>query len=231
MHQARNSNVELLRIFAIISITLYHNEVWGGYSFDIITLNKVIVDVLSMFGKVGVNLFVVISGYYSIKKSFFLKKVIQIEIETVFFSWLFLLVVILRRIILHESLLQENFIKGAIKCIFPNLFGSYWYAAAFIILCLLAPFINKLVLSLSQKQFGYLIVLLLVIWSVIPTCTMQVTSQYGFNNYLWMPIPYLIGAYYGIYPNINKFHEKKIKAITCLAIMVHCGSVIIYISM
>lgn len=61
----RISNIELLRILAIIGITFYHNRVWELYSFDSITTNVFLIDSLSMFGKIGVNLFVLITGYYS----------------------------------------------------------------------------------------------------------------------------------------------------------------------
>lgn len=60
MHE-RNSNIELLRIFAMIGIILYHNFTWGGYTFDSVSTNYILLDSLSMFGKIGVNVFVIIT--------------------------------------------------------------------------------------------------------------------------------------------------------------------------
>ena len=199
MDKRRNSNVELLRIVMMIFIIFYHNAIHGGYSFEIITSNKILVDVLSMFGKIAVNIFIVITGYYSIDKNFNINKVVHIWIEVLFYSIVLGIVSIAFLVYTKEITTIAEVIKEVIKFIFPIVFGNYWFASAFIILCFISPFINRFIHSLSYAEFRICMIVLIVVWSVIPTITLG-KSDFGFNNYLWAPITYMIGAYIKLYP-------------------------------
>ena len=60
----RQSNIELLRIIAMIFIIAHHFAVHGGFNFstDIITVNSLWIQFIKIGGKIGVNIFVLISG-------------------------------------------------------------------------------------------------------------------------------------------------------------------------
>lgn len=62
----RNSSFELLRIVSMILIIAHHYSVHGGwvYDYNILSTNKLFIDLLSIGGKLGVNCFVVITGFF-----------------------------------------------------------------------------------------------------------------------------------------------------------------------
>ena len=81
----RQSNIELLRIIAMVIIVAHHFAVHGGFDFPIETVapNRLWIQFLALGGKIGVNIFVLISGYFlidakSLKKVKVLKLWLQI---------------------------------------------------------------------------------------------------------------------------------------------------------
>ena len=76
----RRSNFELLRVIAIVFIILYHFVFYQKDIFSVITTNSVINILYSLFyagGKIGVALFIMITGYFMIDKEITLKKLIK----------------------------------------------------------------------------------------------------------------------------------------------------------
>ena len=193
----------------------------GGYQFNGVSFNKCLVDVLCMYGKIGVNLFVLITGYFGIKERFNLKKILKIECETLFASYLLYIVSTILVFVNAVQIDEIELFKQGIRCAFPTIFGSYWYSAAFIILCFLKPFLNKLINALDQTQLRGFIIVLLIIWCVIPTLTLQINSGYGWNNYLWMPIPYIIGGYIRQYQESFAIQKNKLICIIIAINILH----------
>lgn len=83
----RQSNLELLRIFSMILIVMHHYAIHGG--FDVIDMqfnfNKEVIRFFTFGGKLGVNLFIMISGYFLIKSKFKKKNLLRLWITTTFF--------------------------------------------------------------------------------------------------------------------------------------------------
>ena len=75
----RNSNLELLRIISMLLIIMHHYSI-HGFSPNILyySSNKYILDFLSLEGKLGVNCFILISGYFMINQKFTIKKLLSI---------------------------------------------------------------------------------------------------------------------------------------------------------
>lgn len=68
--ECRSSYFELLRIVAILLIISFHYVFSGGYSFDAgLSFNKITVDFFTMVGELGVNLFILITGYFFVNSS------------------------------------------------------------------------------------------------------------------------------------------------------------------
>ena len=94
-NKLRNSSFELLRIISMLLIVAHHFVVHG--KFDLTSMfnkNIFFLQSLSMFGKLGVNLFVLISGYFSCMQPspphIKFSKLIKLEIEVIFYSILIL---------------------------------------------------------------------------------------------------------------------------------------------
>lgn len=77
----RNSNIELLRIVAMILITAHHFAIWGFFkqvNVEAVNLNILWLQFLESLGKIGVDIFMLITGYFSLHAMPSIKKVFQI---------------------------------------------------------------------------------------------------------------------------------------------------------
>ena len=70
----RNSNLELLRIFAMMAIIAHHfvvnSTVDKQYDYLNPTLNHYFLEIWGMWGKTAINSFILISGYFLLLKFF-----------------------------------------------------------------------------------------------------------------------------------------------------------------
>ena len=192
MNSSRNSAIELLRIIAMFLIVLSHACCHS--SFDIasssISFNKLLVQ-WGFLGNIGVNIFVLISGYYLCTKSKTGKSLIQLILQVWFYS--VVLFVICKFVFQYRYSFMDYF-----KVFLPTIFGEYWFFSAYFILSLLSPYLNCFLNRADRNTIKYLICIMVVLWIVIPTFTFQ--SMYG-NDLTRMVLFYVIGAYFKLYPD------------------------------
>lgn len=182
----RRSNIELLRIIAMVFIVAHHFAVHGGFSFQssAITVNRLWIQFIQVGGKIGVDIFVLISGYFLVSaKSLKLGKVIKLWAQIFTYSVLIFAIFVLAGIVPFS-------IKELVKHILPISLYQWWFASLYFMLYLLSPFINVFLRSLSKKGYQKLIVLLTVCWSIIPT-----EGSLGFNKLLWFIFLYACAGY------------------------------------
>lgn len=86
--QIRDSRFEILRIMAMVMIICYHFVVHGCESYiDVASMsNRILLDCMSMYGKVGVNLFVLVTGYFGVTSVFQREKLVKFIAQVFFFS-------------------------------------------------------------------------------------------------------------------------------------------------
>ena len=70
---------------------------------------------------------------------------------------------------------------------------------------LIHPFLNILFRNLNKKKYQNLIIVLIIMWSIIPTFAQ---SQYQSNNLLWFVVLYAIAGYVRLYGFNEKFTVK-----------------------
>lgn len=202
----RNSNIEMLRILATIMILAHHYASHGFVDIQLeYSLNKYILDILSLFGKVGVNCFVLISGYFMVFSNIKFNRIIKILCQTWFYSYLLLFI----------SLFIDNSIGGIteiVKCFLPFMKYHYWFISAYIILMIISPYLNVIIDNIKKKELQKIIVIFTILWSVIPTFLIGVT--FDLNNIGWFTLLYFIGAYIRKY----KISSYKYKYITLVSI-------------
>ena len=73
----RQSNIELLRIVAMIMIIIFHMAMHEKAMYTGSTEKKIFSIILSGLGLIGVNIFVLITGYFQIEKEFKTSKVLK----------------------------------------------------------------------------------------------------------------------------------------------------------
>ena len=192
----RKSNIELLRILAIVMIIAHHVAVHSGFSFgsDTISLNRFWIQLIQLGGKIGVNIFVLISGYFLVTaKTIKLNKLMKLWLQLFTYSAaIFGIMVIVS---------PQNFgIKALIKSVLPVTFSGWWFASAYFVLYLLSPYINKLLTSFTKKEDQRFLLLLLVLWCIIPTFTNRVWES---NELLWFVFLYALAGYLRLYVDIS----------------------------
>lgn len=145
-NKSRSSNFELLRILAMLMIVAHHFSIHSGFSMKIPPLyfNTLFLQFLQFGGKIGVNVFVLISGYFLINTdNIKLKKVIKLWCQIFFYSFIIYLIFTLTGY-------QKFNITSFIKSIMPIIYSQYWFASSYFILYLFVPYINQLVKNIEK---------------------------------------------------------------------------------
>nr|WP_288744250.1 acyltransferase [uncultured Mediterraneibacter sp.] len=199
----RNSSIELLRIISMVMIMFHHFAYHGNFewNYNEITIPHLWYNFILMGGKVGVNIFVLISGFFLIENTerlFQPKKLLKFWGQVVFYS--------ITTYFLSIVLQINNFdIKQIIKICFPITYPGWWFASTYFMLYLIHPFLNKLLHDLNKNVYQYLILLLVFCWSIIPTLTTQLFES---NSLLWFITLYAIAGYAKIYGFNERLKSK-----------------------
>lgn len=170
----RDSKFEILRIICMILIIMHHFSYHSGFILDssVSVLNKVTVDVFLIGGKIGVNIFLIISGYFLINKEFKPSRLIKLALEIFFYSSIiYLLFLITGQIEFSFESLIHNF--------FPILTLRYWFITPYFIVYLLSPLINKLIKKLNQKQHLIFVLIVVLVQAGITFCLNLNSTPFG----------------------------------------------------
>lgn len=190
----RDSNIELLRIVAMILVLMDHS---GYMSINPPTSEEVYsVPMLSFtrycsqsFSSICVNVFVLISGWFGIKT--------KISRISEFLFQCYFICIVTYFVLLIIGVTNPMSISNWIN--FLTL-GNLWFAIAYLILYLFAPMMNLFIESLSQKQFLYFLFAFLTI-QFLHGFVIQVSwFDKGMSPLTLMSL-YMIGRFMRIYPN------------------------------
>ncbi|WP_057752306.1 acyltransferase family protein [Limosilactobacillus frumenti] len=217
----RDSRFELLRIISMFMIIIFHFDYFGQkwrvpsiHSFWDYTLLS---SYLSL-GKLGVYLFIMITGYFVGNKTFPISKSLlkscSIWLEAFYYS-------VGIYIVLSLTKLTTFSFGQLIKCALPFMTDQYWFVDAYLILLLLIPFINICLNQLSRRQFFYLVIVMSFLSSALTPIKSVIFSteiQFGYI----LPA-YLIGAYIKKYNIRIAFIKSKIIIIYLFTIICAAG--------
>ena len=191
--EERQSNTELLRIFSILIIIGHHFALYNGLTecTDINFVNRIWMQFLLLSGKLGVSLFVLISG-------FFLIEMPKLKVEKLLKLWLqiftYSILAYLVYTVIFVSVTGENpfRISELFKNCFPLIYQNWWFASTYFVLYLFSPFLNIFLTSLNKKQYQRLLVLASACWCLIPTLF---GKAFECNHLLWFFYLYSIAGY------------------------------------
>lgn len=202
MSHGRQSNIELLRIISMVFIVFFHFSVNGnfGFSASTVTINRFWTQILYSFGRIGVNVFVLISGYFLVTANKLkVNKVIRMWLQLITYSVLIFLIFVIFG-------MAPFSLKGAVKSFLPIGFRQWWFASAYFVLYLIFPFLNKLLTSLDKTSYQKLLVLAAVLWSVLPTLT---NRKYESSSLVWFAFLYALAGYFKLHSNTSAISSKK----------------------
>lgn len=192
----RDSNLELYRIIAMLAIIAHHYVVNSNlllengpiYS-DINNWRSLFLLVVGGWGKIGINCFVLITGYFMCKSRITAKKFVRLLTQFYFYK---IIIFVFLAIIGFQQLTG----KEIIKALLPIKSVSDGFISCFFIFYLLIPFLNKLVNHLTEKEHVILLAILITVYVGIGTLPLKVT----FNYVTWFSVLYLTSSYVALYP-------------------------------
>lgn len=194
MKKVRQSNLELYRIIVMILIIAHHYVVNSGVlnimSNNPFSKKSLFLYMYGAFEKIGINCFVLITGYFMCKKSITLRKFLRLFLEVLFYSVSIYLLFVLFG--------YEHFsLKGLVKSFVPIYQIQTKFATCFLKFYLCIPFLNTLLNNINEKQHFRLLLLFSFIYIVLGT----LPKGYVTMNYVsWFIILYFVGSFINLYP-------------------------------
>lgn len=199
----RDSNIELLRILVMCGVVLLHYNGYIGNALSRVTpgtVNQGILLGLEGFFICAVNLFVLITGYFSCTT--------QRRSAAKVFGLILQVMVFNAGVYLLKALPSHTFSSRALLY---SMIPKNYFVILYAVLYLVSPYLNLLLQSLSRKQMDKLLVLSLALFSVWPILTdlmalflgssmdgLNSVSAYGDDSgytIVNFALMYMVGAY------------------------------------
>lgn len=188
----RNASIEILRAAAMLFVVGGHMLVHGPLKNNVepFSFNYIFYWSALAVAITGVNLYVLISGYFlSAKQNIEIKKITKITGLTWFYS-----VAIFALLIVFKQIAFD--VKTLPRILLPVLTFSYWFVTVYALMYLFSPFYNKLIDALSKKEFAALLITggaMLCFW---PMLFIPYVPKLGGTGYLlWFTYLYFTAAY------------------------------------
>ena len=193
----RQSNFELLRIFAMLMIVAHHLSVHGklGFAADTVTFNRLWMQFLRSGGKLGVDIFVLISGWFMIaERKLRVGKIVRLWVQILTYS------VILFAVFTATGVESFTWKELRNRCL-PVIYEHWWFVSVYFVMFLIAPFFNRLLHALSKRQYAAFLILFGVLWCLIPTVSLQDVQS---NNLFWFLYVYALAGYLRLHCDLSK---------------------------
>lgn len=192
--KVRNSNLELYRIIVMLAIVAHHYVVNSGLmslmDADPLNPKSVFLYLVGMWGKTGINCFVLITGYFMCKSEITLRKFLKLLLEIEFYN-----------IAIHLVFVACGYIDFSLSSFIWLLIPVHGisgdFVSCYMVFFLFIPFLNVLIRHLNRNQHITLIMLCVGIYSLFNWMPgVEVTS----NDSIWFCILYFISSYLRLYP-------------------------------
>ena len=222
VRRPRESNLELMRIVLMLLIIAHHSvvnsgvmDMWAPATFG---AKAVFLTFWGMWGKVCINSFVMITGYFMCTSRLTWVKMARLLFAVFFWDVVLSFVLVAIRAMGPGEAVDAVFM--------PMRSIDSHFVASFLVVYLAIPFLNALIGALSKR--GLLRLSLLLLW-VYTVCTTFFKSYSAFSEVGWYATLYFISAYIRLYP-VAWFDDKRatLKAfVFCLVISVVSVAIIL----
>lgn len=204
----RLPNFEILRVLAMMTIVLWHCYVHGFFYLNATNDSNLITfsltsatdaclyvfhQCLIIASGMGVDLLVMITGYFMITSRPRWDKVPVIWFQTMFYC------VVIYAILVGAGIYDFS-LKDFGAQFVPVYNGSYWFVTQYVGLIALAPFINIMVRNLSKQQYRALLLVLLAM-------DFEIMCNFGYGKHFsgdctlfHLATVYLLAGYIRIHP-------------------------------
>lgn len=186
--------MELLRIVSISMIVIFHCAYKSGFSFEPgFSVNKLVVKSFWMLGELGVNLFMLTSGYFMVSGRFKWRKLIRLLAEAQFYYWLTIF------ISCRVGAGTPPTGRSLFLAFFPVTLNRWWFLTVYMLIYVLSPYLNVLARAMDEKTYRSFLLTALTLYCAIPTSFgfffNTTESMLYYNRFIWLTIVYFLGAY------------------------------------
>ncbi|MCI7289264.1 MAG: acyltransferase [Blautia sp.] len=222
--ERRNLGLECLRICSMFMIIFLHSIDHSGL-YERIESGTLLYDYeqfMYALVQVGVNCFILISGFFLVKSQFKLRKLISLWIEVVFYAFTIkLFMMATGRIVFSFTAL--------LSCFVPILTGRYWFITIYFGMYFMFPFYTIAIKAMSKQQYKKLIVLLIILFSGLNSIypSFKGMNSGGAWGLAWFSVLYFIGAYFRIYYQPSKNGRKCVAVFGAIPIIMTSALVIV----
>lgn len=191
--KTRNVGLDICRILSMFGIVLIHIIAAGGAqnSTSSGSVSFWATEWLYICALCSVDVFGMMSGFLGIfKKKESVFRLLELIAVVLFYS----AIITICFLILTPT--KFNGTMSIIHGLIPPLAGRYWYITCFIPVLLFQPFINKMLLALTEKQHLIMVILEVLFFSCIPSFfNIDFFSFQSGYSFVWLLSLYSIGAY------------------------------------
>lgn len=213
----RDSGIELLRIFLMILITLHHFSLYSGIK----EISKTTYYLCEWGGKIGVEIFLIISGYFMVKSKFKIRKIITLWCQVFFYS--------ISLALLEFCINKPNNINklDIIEYFIPINSLKYGFITNYVHIYILSPFIIKFIKTLKNKDLRKFIIVCGIMYILSNNFLIGAKIEY-FENTFGFIFFFIIGCYFRMYGS-RYFEKNVIKniSISILIVIIYIGSKIL----
>lgn len=218
----RDSNLELLRIVLMLIVVAHHFACNSG-ALDVVDYSRfsfklVFLQMFAVWGKMAINAFVLISGYFMCRSNLTVKRYCKVLFEVVFYSWLVYLVFL----VAGRETVSARRLFTQVTWVFGR--ANNGFVSSFLWFYLFIPFYNSLIGALDRRRLGWLVCLLLLLFSGTSTFLLNTTM---FNEVFWYMTLYFTAAYIRLYPFKWMDNVRTCAAVFLLAVVAAVGSVLL----
>ena len=188
----RESNIELLRIFAMLCIVGFHaaNRIDLVCQAGELSFNRFFVQTLRIGGDLGNSLFVLISGYFLVRSAFSVRRILRMWAQAMFYS------LVLGA--LAAALGRQLSPREWLDVFLPTISERLWFVTFYLLFSFFVPFLNRLLHTLNRRETGLLLLAMLVPFSLLRTV---VPGDFGgFTKLTMFFFYYCVGASVRLWP-------------------------------
>lgn len=220
--KTRNISVDILKIFSMVMVIVLHTKTYGlkDIGFEPTQAMYWIVWALHYFSFVAVNCFVLISGYFmsASASSFSPKKLFKLWFNVEICSVGIYLVMCA----VPDSCIDFGFAQLLFQSL-PIMSNQYWFFTCYFVLMVIAPFLNRFINTMEQKDFKRCVLITLALFVFVPSINIfgdSFDSSKGYST-VWFIVLYLVAAYLRRYPFSKKPYGVLYIAISVVSVLAH----------
>ena len=174
----------------MVLIVYHHFALDSKWNFEEeLTPKRYFMFAIASWGKVGVNLFMMLTGYFLNGRGVKASSVLRTWIRVIMWSWTIFTAMCFQRPMWWNDIMES---------IFPVTFSGYWFVTSYIVTVLLSPALGKMAINLTRREYAGMLALM--------SYTLSISTYFAFNyaysDVLWLMFLFLIGSFIHLHQSL-----------------------------